>query len=77
MARPKNLFKTNCSNFIVPNSTMPKLKVAFKHIYKVLFNKKRQSITGAMVNNCCDPIDVVLGKLVYSFQNQIFRNFVE
>jgi hypothetical protein len=52
---------------LVKQSSMSKLKVDFKGIYNVLFNTQRESIIGAMVHNGCNPIDVVLRKLICGF----------
>ena len=71
------LFKSYCSNFYCSQlwseqhfhvSSINRIRVAFKRIFKSLFKLKRESITAKMVQLNCDTFDVICRKLVYSFR---------
>jgi hypothetical protein len=71
------LFKSYCSNFYCCQlwserhfhvSSIKRVRVAFKRIFKSLFKLKRESITAKMVQLNCDTFDEIRRKLVYSFK---------
>ena len=75
------LFKSYCAAFYCSslwckfkNGTFAKLKVAFKRIYRYLHNIKCGSITGFMLQDNCDPIDVILRKLINSFRSRVLKS---
>lgn len=73
------LFKSYCGAFYCTTlwsnykkETLMKLRVAYKRIFRSLFSiKYGSSITLLMLQNKCDPLDVILRKLVCGFRERL------
>ena len=56
-------------------SARNRLTVAYKSIFRRLYNISTRdgSTTGFMLEQNCDPLDVVLRKSIYSFRNRLLK----
>ena len=75
------LFKSYCSSFYgctlwanFKQSTMSKLIVAYKQIFRCFFHCKRLATTAQMLNFTIDSYDVILRKLLFSLKERVFNS---
>ena len=75
------LFKSYCSSFYCTTvwsnykpTALQKLNVAYKRIFRSLFSIKSGSITGIMLQNNCNPLIVILRKLINGFRTRLITS---
>ena len=75
------LFKAFCSNMYgcplwckFNKASMTKLDISYKRVYKHLLSLRKESITRKMLEYRCDPMKVLLRKLVNSFRVRVFSS---
>jgi hypothetical protein len=77
------LFKSYCTGFYCSHlwnsehflkSTFRQVKLAFKQIFRYLFNIKRESITARMIEMNCNTFEVIQRKAIFNFRKRILSS---
>ena len=81
LKRKSQLFKSYCSSFYcttvwsdINPTALQKLNIAYKHIFRYLFFIKIGSVTGIMLQNTCNPLVVILCKLINGFGTRLINS---